>query len=89
MFYWTALNNGLCFEVKNDIDPSGSPYYSDHVRLSHNVIFCTFECSYSSVLRRILLKLHILTRLIESFPTLYGLWSCIAIKMWIPLGAYA
>ena len=31
--------------------------------------FWTFECSYSSVLRRILLKLHILTRLIESFPT--------------------
>ena len=30
--------------------------------------FCTFECSYSSVLRPILVKLHILTRLIESFP---------------------
>ena len=56
-----------CVEKKN-IDPSGSPYYSDHVRSLHNVIFCTFECSYSSVLRRILLKLHILTRLIESFP---------------------
>ena len=40
------------------------------------VIFCTFECSYSSVLRRILLKLHILTHLIESFPIMYGLWSC-------------
>ena len=36
--------------------------------------FCTFECSYSSVFRRILLKLHILTRLLESFPlcTAYG-----------------
>ena len=60
--------------VRNkNVDPSGSLYYSDHVHLSRNVIFCTFECSYSSVLRCILLKLHILTRLIESFPTLYGL----------------
>ena len=43
--------------------------FSDHVRSSRNVIFCTFERSYSSVLSPILLKLHILTRLIESFPT--------------------
>ena len=35
--------------------------------------FCPFEGSQSSVLLRILLKLHILTRLIESFSTLYGL----------------
>ena len=75
--------------LHKNINPSGSPYYSDHVRSSHNVIFCTFECSYSSVLRCILLKLHILTRLIESFPTLYGLWSCIEIKLSIPLGAHA
>ena len=37
--------------------------------LSVQCLFCTFECSYSSVLRPILLKLHTLTRLIESFPT--------------------
>ena len=52
-------------------------------------IFCPFEGSYSSVLGRILLILHILTRLIESFPTFYGLWSCIEIEMLIPLGAHA
>ena len=49
-----------------------SPQYSDHVRPSRNVIFCTFKCSYSSVLRRILVKLHILIRLIESFPMVTG-----------------
>ena len=49
------------------------------------VVFCTFECSYSSVLRPILLKLHILTRLIESFPIVYGLWRCIEVKLLIPL----
>ena len=47
--------------------------------------FCTFECSYSSVLRPILVKLHILTRLIDSFPMLNGSWSCIEIEMLIPL----
>ena len=52
-------------------------------------ILCPFEGSHSSVLRRILLKLHILTRLIESFPTLCGLWSCIEVEMSIPLGAHA
>ena len=86
--YPTVHGLSSCVEKKN-IVPSGSPYYSDHVRSSHNVIFCTFECSYSSVLCRILLKLHILTRLIESFPTLYGLWNCIEVKLSIPLGAHA
>ena len=62
---------------------------SDRVRSSRNVIFCTFECSYSSVLRPILLKMHILTRLIESFPTVHGLWKCVEIEMSIPLGAHA
>ena len=57
--------------------------------LSAQCLFCTFECSYSSVLRPILLKLHSLTHLIESFPTVYRLWSCIDIKMLIPLGAHA
>ena len=51
--------------------------YSDHVRSFCNVIFCTFERSYSSVLRPILLKLHILTRLIKSFPMVHGSWSCL------------
>ena len=63
--------------------------YSGHVRSSRNVIFCTFECSYSSVLRPILLKLHILTRLIESFPKVYGLWRCKKVKLSIRLGAHA
>ena len=66
-----------------------SPQYSDHVRSSHNVIFCTFECSYSSVLRRILVKLHILTRLMESFPMVYELCCRISVKLSIPLGAHA
>ena len=46
--------------------------------------FCTFERSYSSVLRPILLKLNILTRLIDSFPMVHGSWSCIEIEMLIP-----
>ena len=53
------------------------------------VIFCTFECSYSSVLRPILMKLHILTRLIESFPKVYRLLRCIEVKLSIPPGADA
>ena len=65
------------------------PQYSDHVRLSRNAIFCTFECSNSSVLRPILVKLHILTHLIESFSKVYGLWRCIEVKLSIPLGAHA
>ena len=40
-------------------------------------------------LRRIQLKLHILTRLIESFPALYGLWSGSEVKLSIPVGAHA
>ena len=56
--------------------------HSDHVRSSRSVIFCTFERSCSSVLRRpILLKLHILTRLIESLSMVYELWRCIEIKL--------
>ena len=54
----------------------------------HAVIFCTFEGSYSLVLRPILVKLHILTRLIESFPMVYELRRCIEIEMLIPLGAH-
>ena len=51
--------------------------------------FCTFKFSYSLVLRPIQLKLHILTRLIQSFPKVYGLWRCIEVKLSIPLGAHA
>ena len=51
--------------------------------------FCTFERFYSSVLRPILLKLHILTRLIDSFAMAHGSWSCIVIEMLIPPGAPA
>ena len=46
----------------------------------------TFERSYSSVLRPILAKLHILTRLMESFRMVYELWHCIEVKLSIPLG---
>ena len=41
------------------------------------------------ILGPILVKLHILTRLIESFPMVHGLWSCIEIEMLIPLGDHA
>ena len=41
------------------------------------------------VLRPILLKLHILARLIESFPSVHGWCSCNEIKMSFPLGAHA
>ena len=63
--------------------------YSDHVRSYRNVIFCTFERSYSSVLRPILVKLHTLTRPIVRFPMVHGSWSCIEIEMLIPLGDHA
>ena len=53
------------------------------------VIFCTFERSYSLVLRPILVKLHILTRLVESLPMVYELRRCIEVKMSVPLGAHA
>ena len=63
--------------------------YSDHVRSSRHVIFCTFERSYSSVLRPILVKLHFLSCLIDSFPMVHRSWSCIEIEMLIPLGSHA
>ena len=58
-------------------------------KIKRAVIFCTFERSYPSALRPILLKLHILTRLIESFSMVYELWRCIEVKLSIPLGAHA
>ena len=63
--------------------------YSDLLCSSRNVIFSTFECSYSSVLRPILVKLRILTRLFETFPMVYELWCCIEEKLSNPLGANA
>ena len=95
---WTACNSPLrknsaftaVLTCPNLSEPVWtSPQYSDHVRPSRNVIFCTFECFYSSVLRRILVKLHILTRLMKSFPMAYGLWRCIEVKLSIPPGAHA
>ena len=41
------------------------------------------------VLGPILVKFHIQTRLIESFPMVHGSWSCIEKEMLIPLGAHA
>ena len=49
----------------------------------------TIESQNFFVLGRILVKLNILTRLIESFPIAHGSWSCIEIEMLIPLGAHA
>ena len=53
------------------------------------LIFALLEGFCFSVLCPLLLQLHNLARLIESFPTVYSLWSCIEIKMSIPLGAIA
>ena len=91
---WTACDSRLRKIVLHTCSNLSKPVqtysqYSDHVCSSRNVVFCTFECCYSSVLRPILVKLHILTSLIESFPMVYGLWSCIEIEMSITLGAHA
>ena len=40
-----------------------------------------FESHNFLVLRRILVKFHMRTRLIESFPTVYRLWSCAEEKL--------
>ena len=84
---FTPVNTSLL--LFTPVYPSCSPYYSGHLRLSQNVNFCTFEGFYFSVLRPILVKLHILGRLIESFLMVYSIWSCIEIKMSIPLEAHA
>ena len=47
--------------------------------------FSPCESCYFTILGPILLKLHILAQLIESFPTAYGLRNCIEIKLSIPL----
>ena len=51
-----------------------------------NVNFYTYDSFYFPLSRPILLKLHILAHLIESFRTVYGLCGCVEIKMSIPLG---
>ena len=50
--------------------------------------FSPCESCYFSILRPILLKFHIFAHLIKSFPMVYGLCSCIEIKMSIPLAAH-
>ena len=50
--------------------------------------FSPWESCYFSILRAILLKLHVFAHLIKSYPTVYGMSSCIEIKMSIPLAAH-
>ena len=95
---WTACNSRL---RKNSVSHvfwlvQTCPNLSEPVRNtvamygpSHDVFFSTFGISYSSVLRPSLVKLHILTRLMKSFPMVYELWRCIEVKLSIPLGAHA
>ena len=85
--YTTVYGLSSCIEIKLLIPLAAHTTVTMYA--SRPVIFCTFEGSYSSVLRPILLKLHILTRLTESFPKVYGLWRCIEVKLSIPLGAHA
>ena len=53
-----------------------------------SIIALSKACSFS-VLRPILLKLQVLVRLLESFPSLNGWGSCIERRMSIPLRAHA
>ena len=69
---WGKIALQTCSDLSEPVRTC--PQYNDHVCSSRHVIFCTFECSYSSVLRPIQLKLHLLTRLIESVPMVYRLW---------------
>ena len=84
---WGKIVLHTCFDLLKAVKTCSQ--YCDHVRSSRNIIYCTFECSYFSVLRPVLLKLHILSRLIESFTKAYGLKRCIEVKLSIPLGAHA
>ena len=58
-------------------------------QLQFLVEFSPWESCYFSILDLCLVKMHILTGLIESFPTEFGMCSCNEIKMSIPLGAHA
>ena len=57
-----------------------------HWQLLLEVFPC--ESCYFSILRAIFLKLHIFAHLIESYPTVYGLSSCVEKKISIPLVAH-
>ena len=83
---WNGVRLVWLYRNKN-FDHSTSPHYSDNVCLSRDDNFCLFEGFHFSVLRPILLKLHLLTHLIQSFSTVYGLCSSIGIKMSIHLAA--
>ena len=74
-----GLIEGFCTVCEPWVDLNPRPFAlkATTLPLRHGGRTQIFECSYSSVLHPILLKLHILTRLIESFPKVYGLWSCI------------
>ena len=85
---WDKIALHTCSDLSKPVRTC--PQYHDNVRWSRDVFFSTFGCSYSSVLRPILVQLHILTRLIESFPNGVRLIKrCIEVKLSIPLGAYA
>ena len=86
---WTACNSRLrkialhtCSDlfklVRTCLSQSAIQWPCTPVAQCH--FFCNFQCSYSSVLRPILLKLHILTRLMESFRMVYELWPSIEVK---------
>ena len=60
-----------------------------YARLAMSFFALSTALIQSSVLRPILLKLHIFTRLIESFSMVYELWRCTEVKLSIPLGAHA
>ena len=85
---WTACNSRLKKYSASHLSEPVHNTVTMNVRRAMS-FFCTFECSYSSVLRPILLKLHISSRLFESFPMVYELWSCIEVKLSISLGAHA
>ena len=70
--YSTVSDLSSCIENKISFPQAAHTTVTMYARRAM-ACFCPFEGSHSSVLRPILLKLHILTRLIESFPTLYGL----------------
>ena len=86
--YRTVYGLSSCIEIIMSIPLAAHTTVTMYARYKMS-FFCTFEGFYFSFLRPILLKLNILAPLIESFPTLYGLWSCIEIEMSISLGAHS
>ena len=84
--YPTVHSFSSSFEEKISIPLVAQTTVTMYVR--RTVISCTFECSYSSVLRPILMKLHISTRLIDSFPLPCCPKTCDKEKMSITLEAH-